>query len=59
MGYLEKLVQENEELKDVVHNLSLYLNYVENVDPALFGAMQDEFDGMAGYTGAVEWKRAE
>lgn len=55
MGYIEALVQEYEELKGRVHNLNLYLSYVEKVDPALFGAMQDEFDGMAGYASDVQW----
>lgn len=56
MTHLQSLVNENEKLNNRVHNLELYLDYVRQVDPALWGAMQDEFDGMAGYAGDVRFE---
>ena len=56
MTHLQAVVSENEELKNRVHNLQLYLDYVRQVDSALWGAMQDEFDGLAGFDGTVKWE---
>lgn len=56
MTHLQALVNECEELTNRVHNLQLALDYVRQVDPALWGAMQDEFDGLAGFDGKVKWE---
>ena len=56
MTHLQAAVSECEELRDRVHNLQLYLDYVRQVDPALWGAMQDEFEGLAGFDGSVKWE---
>ena len=55
---IEQLVEENEHLLNVQHNLCLYLDYVRQVDPALWGAMLQEFDGMAGYDDTAVYERA-
>lgn len=46
--YVE-LVQENEELRAQVHNLTLYLHDIEKALPGLFANIEDGFDGMPGY----------
>lgn len=46
----QAVLNEYEALKNRVHNLNLYLDYVRQVDKTLWSAMMDEFDGMPGYT---------
>lgn len=59
MSYIERLVHENEELKNRVYNLNLYLSYVEQVDKTLFNVLEDEFSGLPGYANDAEWERVQ
>jgi len=43
------MARELDRANDRIHNLNLYLDYVRQVAPELFGAMMDEFDGLPGY----------
>lgn len=49
MDEYKALVQENEELKAQVHNLTLYLHDIEKVLPGLFQNLMNGLDGMPGY----------
>lgn len=44
------MMNECEALKNRVHNLNLYLDFVRQVDKTLWSAMMDEFEGMPGFT---------
>ena len=41
--------REYDDSADRIHNLTLYLQYVEEHAPELFEEMNDHFDGMPGY----------
>ena len=43
---LDAMVQVIDRLETRIHNLEVYLDYVKKVDPALWGAMSDEFVGL-------------
>ena len=47
--------RELDEAKARIHNLNLYLDYVRQVAPELFGAMMDEFDGLPGFGNDVKY----
>lgn len=46
---IRELVDENEQLRAQVHNLVLYLRYVEFSDQELFERMEATYDGLPGY----------
>lgn len=53
-GYKKKymqLVLENASQKDVIHNLNLYLFWLQTNFPETYEKMNKYFEGMAGYTG--------
>ena len=47
--------RELDRAKARIHNLNLYLDYVRQVAPELFGAMMDEFDGLPGFGNDVKY----
>lgn len=59
MTHVEAMIEEIEMLKSRVHNLNLYVSYVEQVDKTLFNTMEDEFSGLPGYANDVEWERVK
>ena len=56
MSY-DELVDYVNELENRLHNRELALDYVRQVDPELWGAMQGEFVFMEGYQPEAHYER--
>lgn len=54
--YIEKLERENRELRDRVHNLSVYLHWFEECYPAQFKAAEDALSGLPGYGDELDYQ---
>lgn len=52
-----ELVQEIDDLKNRLYNRELALDYVRQVNPGLWGAMQGEFVFMNGYEPDAQYTR--
>lgn len=52
LRYFNKNMRTEEEINNAsIHNLNLYLNFVENNFPNEFQIMEEHFDGLPSYSG--------
>lgn len=56
-AHISELTNSINELENRLHNRELALDYVRQVDPALWGAMQDEFVFMTDYVPEAHYER--